>query len=156
MNKKSAFFAAVQLQKRTGSESLGEKNIMKSLKTIDWTDLNGLEKGKVHMFGNWKSPLLNKINFDIFWNAASFGEMEPDIVKNYLGYVLDSCDFIYLLQARNGKESARTSGVVTPITFNDYNVMLRKYQLIKESDAFEAHRKMSQSGGYFQSVWKKE
>ena len=106
------------------------------------------------MLGNWKFPLIKKIKFDIFWNAASFGEMEPAIVKNYLNYVLSSCRFIYLLQARNGKESTKTSGVVTPIRFNDYEDMLTNYQLVKESDAFEAHRKMSQSGGYFQAVWK--
>lgn len=138
------------------SEALGKNNIVKSMETIDWKNLNDLQKGKVHMFGNWKFPLIEKIKFDIFWNAASFGEMEPHIVKNYLGYVLNSCEFVYLLQAKNGKESTHTSGVVTPITFNDYSEMLSNYHLIKESDAFEAHRKMSQSGGYFQAVWKND
>lgn len=80
--------------------------------------------------------------------------MEPTIVKNYLSFVINSCKFIYLLQARYGKESTQTSGVETPITFDDYKNMLDNYQLVKESDAFEAHRKMSQSGGYFQAVWK--
>jgi putative sugar O-methyltransferase len=136
------------------SESLGERNIVKSMETIDWTDLNNLLKGKVQMLGNWKFPLIEKIKFDIFWNAASFGEMEPNIVKNYLNYVINSCRFIYLLQARYGKESTQSTGVVTPITFNDYKNMLKNYQLIKESDAYEAHRKMSQSKGYFQAVWK--
>jgi putative sugar O-methyltransferase len=138
------------------SEALGEQSVIKSSETLDWTDLNEIKKGKVHLLGNWKFPLLGKTKFDIFWNAASFGEMEPEIVKNYLSYVLGSCNFIYLLQARKGKESTEKSGVVKPITFNDYNLMLEGYQLIKESDAFEAHRKMSQSGGYFQSIWKKE
>lgn len=137
------------------SESLGKQNIVKSTETIDWTDLNDLQKGKVHMFGNWKFPLIKEFKFDIFWNAASFGEMEPTIVKNYLSYVINSGKFIYLLQARNGKESTKTSGVETPITFNDYKDMLSGYQMIKESDAFEAHRKMFQSGGYFQAVWER-
>ncbi|OFZ11405.1 MAG: hypothetical protein A3D92_13445 [Bacteroidetes bacterium RIFCSPHIGHO2_02_FULL_44_7] len=136
------------------SKSLGEQNIVESMKTIHWKDLKDVEKGKVHMLGNWQFPLLKEFKFDIFWNAASFGEMEPAIVKNYLSYVLGSCAFVYLLQARNGKESSKNSGVVTPITFNDYANMLQGYTLVKESDAYEAHRRMSQSGGYFQAVWK--
>jgi hypothetical protein len=46
--------------------------------------------------------------------------------------------------------------VVNPIKFNDYNAMLDGFKLVKESDAFEANRRMSQSGGYFQAVWQKE
>ena len=93
------------------------------------------------------------MKFDVFWNAASFGEMEPEIVQNYLSYVLGSCKSIYLLQARKGKESTSNSGVKKPITFEDYSKMLTGYRLINETDAYEAHRKMSQSGGYFQAVW---
>jgi hypothetical protein len=34
--------------------------------------------------------------------------------------------------------------------------MLIDFTLEIESDAFEAHRRMSQSGGYFQAVWKRD
>jgi len=106
------------------------------------------------MFGNWQFPLLTSFKFDLFWNAASFGEMEPDIVKNYISYIRNNCQSIYLLQARHGKESSSTSGVVSPIKFNDYNSILGNFKLIRESNAYEAHRRMSQSGGYFQAVWR--
>lgn len=134
--------------------AIGEDVIVKSNETIKWESLDKIEKGKVHMIGNWKFPLLKNFRFDIFWNAASFGEMEPHIVKNYLSYILGSCDLIYLLQARKGKESTIEEGVVTPIKFEDYDLMLQNYKLLDESDAFQAHRKLSQSGGYFQAVWK--
>ncbi len=136
--------------------SIGSHMVTGSSETLNWAGLNGVKKGNVHFLGNWKFPLLSKFRFDVFWNAASFGEMEPDIVRNYLSYVLDSCQNIYLLQSRKGKESTSKSGVVTPITFGDYNGMLTNFELVKESDAFEAHRRMSQSGGYFQAVWRKE
>ncbi len=71
------------------SESLGEKSIIKSTETIDYTNLSAMEKKKVHMFGNWKFPILNNEKFDVFWNAASFGEMEPAIVRNYLVSLLN-------------------------------------------------------------------
>jgi len=135
---------------------LGNNAIVKSNRTLQATNLNEcLEKGKVHLFGNWKFPLLKSLKIDLFWNAASFGEMEKDIVQNYLSYIRENCEAIYLLQARNGKESYANSGVVTPLKFNDYNAMLSDFKLTAEADAFEAHRKMTQSGGYFQAVWQK-
>lgn len=139
------------------TKALGENQVVTSDRTLHATDLNAVvEKGKVNMFGNWMFPLLKSYPIDVFWNGASFGEMEPEIVKNYLSYIKDTSQSVYLLQARNGKESSKSSGVVTPIRFTDYNTMLDGYQLVKESDAFEANRRMSQSGGYFQAVWKKE
>jgi hypothetical protein len=113
-----------------------------------------LEKGKIHMFGNWQFPLLHEFKFDIFWNAASFGEMEPEIVANYLGYINGNFSWVYLMQARNGKESTSEAGVVKPILFADYGKMLgQQYKLVEEDDAYDAHRRVSQTGGYFQAVW---
>lgn len=99
-------------------------------------------------------PVLKNQQFDIFWNAASFGEMEPKVVEHYLSYVLGQCDWVYLLQARHGKERYANSGVENPITFADYRQMLEGYELVAEQDAYEAHRRMAQSGGYFEGVWK--
>jgi len=135
---------------------LGESSIVSSSRTLGVTRLNDVvERGKVHLLGNWQFPLLKAFQFDLFWNAASFGEMEPGIVRNYLNCIEDSCRFIYLLQARNGKESSKSSWVETPIKFDDYNSMLNGYSLMTESDAFDAHRRMSQSGGYFQAIWQR-
>lgn len=131
-----------------------EKIVTKPSKGLEVTDLNNIEKGKIHMFGNWQFPLLKEYKFDVFWNAASFGEMEPNIVQNYLSYVLNNCNSIYLLQARYGKESTKDNGVKIPIKFEDYNAMLSNYELVKESDAYQAHRKLSDSKGYFHAVWK--
>lgn len=136
---------------------LGDAQVVQSDETMEVTDLEGsVEKGKVHMFGNWKFPLLKTFKFDLFWNAASFGEMEPDIVKNYLSYVKGNCDYVFLLQARHGKESTDSFGVLTPLKFSDYDSMLSGYRLIRESDAYEAHRRISQTGGYFQALWQRE
>jgi putative sugar O-methyltransferase len=133
---------------------LGKDAVVSSEQNINRTDLAGLEKGKVHFFGNWQFPLIKNFQFDVFWNAASFGEMEPEIVANYLSYVSSNCNWIYLMQARNGKESSQGSGVRKPIVFADYNKMLAgRYELVQEEDAFDAHRRVSQTGGYFQAIW---
>jgi len=52
--------------------------------TLGWTDLSNITPGRVHLLGNWQMPTLREFQFDLFWNAASFGEMEPDVVENYL------------------------------------------------------------------------
>jgi hypothetical protein len=64
-------------------------------------------------------PLLSDLAFDVFWNAASFGEMEPDVVENYLGYLKGDCGWIYLLQARHSKETGGRTHVREPIEFAD-------------------------------------
>jgi putative sugar O-methyltransferase len=135
------------------SEVFGEQ-VVSAQDHLKLESLDDLEKGKIHMFGNWQFPLLKDYSFDVFWNAASFGEMEPHIVENYLSYIVNNCKYIYLLQARQGKESSLTQGVEKKIKFEDYQSMLKGYQLEDESDVYLAHRKMSQSGGYFQAVWK--
>lgn len=139
------------------SNIFGSDSVESSEKNLELTDLTNLEKGKIYMFGNWQFPILKNFEFDIFWNAASFGEMEPNIVSNYLSYIKANCYWIYLMQARSGKESSQLEGVVKPIVFDDYNRMLGSdYKLVKEEDAYDAHRRVSQTGGYFQALWKRE
>lgn len=136
---------------------LGKELVVKPSIGINIKDINNISKGKVNMLGNWQMPLLKNFSFDVFWNAASFGEMEPEIVKNYLSYILDGCKSIYLLQAREGKESTKSSGVVSKINFEDYCNFLNGFKLINESDVFHASRKLKPGGReYFQAVWKKE
>ena len=130
--------------------------IQGSEKNLELKDLSSLKKGGIYMFGNWQFPILKNFKFDVFWNAASFGEMEPNIVANYLDYVKGNCAGLYLMQARNGKESSQESGVVKPIIFEDYKELIGNgYDLVKDEDAYDAHRRVSQTGGYFQAVWKR-
>ena len=135
------------------TQTFGKSEVVGSLETLSWQNLNSLKKGKIHMIGNWKFPIIKSMPHHVFWNAASFGEMEPHIVQNYLSYVLGSCSYVFLLQANKGKESTSNTGVQKPILFEDYMNYLDGYKLLEKADAYEAHRKMSQSGGYFQAVW---
>ena len=134
----------------------GSEAIEGSERNLTLTNLSGIKKGKIHMLGNWQMPLLKGFPFDVFWNAASFGEMEPSIVANYLSYIKDGASWIYLLQARNGKESSQSAGVEEPIRFEDYDAMVNdSYHLVHQEDVYEANRKMTKTGGYFQAVWRK-
>jgi hypothetical protein len=124
--------------------------------TLEWKDLSGMKRGSVHLFGNWQFPLLRDLQLDVFWNAASFGEMEPAVVVNYLNQMKGNAKWIYLLQARHGKERGGTTHIKDPIAFDDYKGFLSGYVLQEERDAWQAQRKLSESGGYFEGVWKKE
>lgn len=44
-------------------------------------------KGKVVMLPTWRMPAWSEWKIDIFWNSASFQEMEPNVVLNYLKLV---------------------------------------------------------------------
>jgi hypothetical protein len=44
-------------------------------------------KGKIVILPAWKMPEYRNVGIDLFWNAASFQEMEPDVVRNYLALV---------------------------------------------------------------------
>jgi putative sugar O-methyltransferase len=54
-------------------------------------------KGKIIVLPTWIMPKWSDIKVDIFWNSASFQEMEPDVVENYLEIVKKmSPKYIYI------------------------------------------------------------
>jgi putative sugar O-methyltransferase len=71
-----------------------ETRKMKSLKNI--------EPGKIYIFGSWQYPLIKDLKVDLFWNAASFQEMEPDLVENYLSFVRENTEYVYLMERMAG------------------------------------------------------
>ena len=92
-----------------------------------------VEKGKIFIFGNWKFPILEQLEIDLFWNSASFQEMEPDVVSNYLKYVNTQAKAVYLLETMKGKKIAKKKGdpgVIKKTTFQDYKNGLANFQLI--------------------------
>jgi putative sugar O-methyltransferase len=144
--------AQVYLCENYISGALGEENIVTTEKTLDWSDLSLIEKGKVHFLPNWMMPLLKDFKFDIFWNAASFGEMEPSIVENYLSYIRGNAKWIYLLQMKSGQKTTGKAHVKKKISLNDYTNMLDDYTLIETQDAYSSISKLG--GNYFEGVWK--
>lgn len=137
------------------SEALGSDRIVGTDATLEWSDLSQVRPGAVHFLGNWQAPLLQDLEFDVFWNAASFGEMEPSVVENYLSFVRGQAAWVYLLQARVGRETVGKNRVDERTTLDDYQRMLSGYELVEESDAWEAHKPLSEVGGYFQGVWRR-
>ncbi len=134
------------------SAALGSNQIVTTETTLDWNSLSEVKAGRVHFFGNWQMPLLNDFKFDAFWNAASFGEMEPDVVRNYLSFVKGKARWIYLQQIRGGQKTSGTVRVQDPITLEMYKSMLDSYELLAEQDSYAANYR--DAGGYFEAVWR--
>lgn len=73
---------------------------------------------------------------DLFVNFISFQEMEPHIVKNYLGHVTRlGARWILLRNMREGKQVRKGDqvGVDAPILGDDYLEMLPGYELVERN-----------------------
>jgi len=77
--------------------------------------------------------------------------MEPDIVQNYLSYILPAAKYIYLLQAQYGKETTGVTHVKNKITFENYSNYLNSFDLIASDDVQKTFGVLPD---YFQAVWK--
>jgi putative sugar O-methyltransferase len=69
-----------------------------------------VQKGKICILGNWKLPELINLDIDLFWNGASFQEMEPKVVLNYLRYVNQHAKFVFLSELMGGTKIAEKRG----------------------------------------------
>jgi len=93
-------------------------------------------KGKIFIFGNWKFPILEKVKIDLFWNASSFQEMEPEIVANYLKFINTNAKAVYLHGKMSGKNVALKKGlpgVLTKTTMDDFKKGLENFTLRERS-----------------------
>jgi len=94
--------------------------------------LNITELPTATVLCNWQIEQLQG-QVDLFVNFISFQEMEPPVVRNYLGHVdrLKS-RWILLRNMREGKQkkTATSHGVETPILSDDYIQMLGNYRLL--------------------------
>lgn len=97
--------------------------------------------GKIHIIEPFQ---LEQIRFsqglDLFWSVASFQEMEPAVVANYLKIIQRFATFwIYLVQNPIGKTEAREPGkpgVLEPVTRESYIEALKGYRLNEEAPAW--------------------
>ena len=105
--------------------------------TREMTSLPDDRAGKIFIFGNWKLADIDNLSYDLFINSASFQEMEPHVVLNYLDYVdRQATRFVFLHQMMEGKNRAETpgeAGVLEPTTLAHYKKGLRHFNLVNRS-----------------------
>lgn len=107
--------------------------------TRDIQNLKSIEAGKIYIFPNWKIPILKGNNIDLFWNARSLSETEPEVMASYLEIVINCAQHIYLNQILGGAtlQGAQSGpGVEKRIHWEDYEDLLApSYQLLERSPA---------------------
>jgi putative sugar O-methyltransferase len=114
-----------------------------------------IEKGKIFIFGNWKFPIIENVNIDLFWNAASFQEMEPDVVSNYLKFVNTQAKNVYLFEKMDGKETTtelKGGGVLKKTIMWDYINGLTDFKLVDLSRPIFPKHKLIVSPFYKKGV----
>ncbi len=112
--------------------------------TRDWTDLSLIKPGHIHVFGNFKMPLLRSRAISLFWNSASFHEMEPDVVVNYLQYVNASAEWAYLAENLKGGKKAKAPGdlgILKVTTLDHYKKGLPGFDLVDLSPTLRINGK---------------
>ncbi len=112
-------------------------------------------KGKIFIFGNWKFPIIEEVLIDLFWNSASFQEMEPEIVANYLKYINIQANAVYLLESMGGKEIASSKwdhGVLKQTKLEDYKKGLANFKMSNMSPVLWPIRSRTR---YSNSFWER-
>ena len=100
--------------------------------TRELSSLKEIQKGKIYILSNSQFPLIKDIKADLFWNAASFQEMEPKIVENYLS-IVQNIPNVYLMQQMNGMtvtSTPGTYGVFEKVTLEHYKKFLLNHKLL--------------------------
>jgi putative sugar O-methyltransferase len=80
------------------------------------------ERGKITFAGNFRLADLCDTGRTLFWNAASFGEMEPAVVEHYASIAGSYAEWLFLHQCFTGKERAGADGhgVLEPVVDEHY------------------------------------
>ena len=124
---------------------------------VGLTDL--IQPGFLHILPSWKFPLLSNLEVDLFWNAASFQEMEPHIVANYLSTVNQSAQRVFLQELFTGKGRARgpgSPGVLRPTVLSDYREGLADFEMKDMSPCWTPMGLLREEGLYHDSWWERK
>ena len=114
------------------------------------------EPGRIYFLGAWQFPLLDQIEIDLFWNSASFQEMEPEIVLHYLRTVNERARYVFLREGMDGwKVTQRRGrlGVLSPTTLAHYTQGLSKFRRV---DLRRSETPLGQSPDFSDSFWERD
>jgi len=126
--------------------------------TREWHQLGELKPGYIYIMPNWKFPGIQSISVDLFWNAASFQEMEPNVVENYLRFVRVAAKEVFLQEKMGGKEVAQKSGQVgvqQQTTLKEYKAGLKGFTCVDLSPCMVPTLVQSSLYDYSDSFWKR-
>jgi hypothetical protein len=116
-------------------EVLGRKRVATYAQTCDKATIEISSLPQAAVLCSWQIEKLQGL-VDLFVNFISFQEMEPHIVKNYLGHVTRlGARWVLLRNLREGKQLRKNDwvGVDAPTLGDDYLAMLPGYELVERN-----------------------
>lgn len=128
--------------------------------TREYRNMPSPEKGMIYVFGSQQFPLLENASADLFWDAASFQEMEPDAAANYLYCVNRFAKAVFLQEIMAGRPflaPVGKLGVLKKTVENDYHVGLPDFECIDMSPIIDPVQGEAEDkpGNYFNSFWRR-
>jgi hypothetical protein len=102
-------------------------------------DLAKINTKRIVVLASWQiERVIGKA--DLFWSSASFQEMEPHVVRNYIKIIQPiTSQYVYLLQKPHGQRIAKEKGevgVLKQTRLEDYIEFLDEFKLAQQHDAF--------------------
>lgn len=93
--------------------------------------------GQVHFLTPGAIETLAPQGRVLFWNAASFGEMEPEVVANYASHVSRFASALFLMQFFHGKQigAPGEGGVLRQSTMDSYETAFPAFERVAEAEA---------------------
>ena len=125
------YVAHQYLLKVFGSRVIGYREAKGSLPGV-------LPRGKIIILPTSRMPAWASTKIDVFWNSASFQEMEPAVVSNYLTLVLRMRpDWIYINAMPKGVNweywKPRTGGTQAPVREACYTDALHEQYALRQT-----------------------
>ncbi len=123
------------------------------------SDISSPSTGKIYIFGSYKFPILESVKTDLFWNAASLQEIEPEMAKHYLSFVNRSAKALYLHEWMSGvRQKGKKGLIITRVCetqLKHYEEALTNFKRIDLSPAYILP-KMRRSENYKDSFWTRD
>ena len=118
------------------------------------------EPGRVYFFPNSAIERIRPRGRVLFWNTASFGEMEPEVVTNYAGHIARFASALFLMQRFDGKQQGEPGkgGVLAQTTMETYQAAFPAYRCVGKDIARRSNLMTpAHEGGkvYHNSFWEK-
>lgn len=124
-------------------------------KTRNMVEIPVNSKGKIFIFSPWQLPKIKNLVYDLFWNSASFQEMNSEVVLNYLKFVnAQTQKFVFLNEEMELITSGNTYLNWIGATKEDYFQGLKNFELIDYSPSLSQFLGPNQN--YTCAIWQRK
>jgi len=124
-------------------------------KTRNMVEIPVNSKGKIFIFSPSQLPKIKNLVYDLFWNSASFQEMNSEVVLNYLKFVnAQTQKFVFLNEEMKRITSGNTDLNWIGATKEDYFQGLKNFEQIDYSPSLSQF--LGPTNNYTCAIWQRK